>query len=224
MSTPVVIYGAKSTEDKHGSIETQLEDCRVMAAREGWDIVGEFSDEAFSAYHGNRGPGLAQAKAKAIEHAPSVLVAQDADRFARGAGDAPGAADHLGELFFAMRRQGVSLWSVRTGELDDLHAVVLGNRARDETARKAQAVRAGIQRRRAKGKAWGEPPLGYRVQRRSVRTSRSSAAAWWMMRARIFPRSCSLSSTAERPQEKWPAGSTAPATGPTAATSSRPGR
>lgn len=43
-------------EDKRGSIETQLEDCR--AGREGWDIVGEFQDEGFSAYSGNRGPGL----------------------------------------------------------------------------------------------------------------------------------------------------------------------
>jgi site-specific DNA recombinase len=96
MSTPVVIYAAKSTEDKHGSIGTQLEDCRELAAHEGWEVVGEYQDEAFSAYHGNRGPGLAAAIQKAVEHAPSVLVAQDADRFARGAGDAPGAARHLG--------------------------------------------------------------------------------------------------------------------------------
>ena len=27
-------------------------------------------------------------------------------------------------------------------------------------------MKAGIERRRAKGKVWGEPPLGYRVQRR----------------------------------------------------------
>ena len=60
---------------------------------------------------GNRGPGLEQAKARAVstaaEHGRCVLVAQDADRFARGAGDAPGAADHLGEVYFAMKRQGV---------------------------------------------------------------------------------------------------------------------
>jgi DNA invertase Pin-like site-specific DNA recombinase len=171
MGTRVVIYAAKSTEDKHNSIggkddgeRGQLDDCRDMAERMGWEVVGEFIDEAFSAYHGNRGPGLAQAKATAIEHAPCVLVAQDADRFARGAGDRPGAADHLGELFFAMRRQGVALWSVRTGELDDLHAVVLGNRAHDETARKAQAVKVGIERRKARGQAWGEPPLGYAIE------------------------------------------------------------
>jgi hypothetical protein len=39
-----MIYAAKSTEDKHGSIPTQLEDCRQMAEREGWTVVGEFHD------------------------------------------------------------------------------------------------------------------------------------------------------------------------------------
>lgn len=164
-----VIYAAKSTEDKHGSIPTQLEDCGDLAEREGWEVIGEFTDEAFSAYHGNRGPGLASAKALAVqtamEHERCVLVAQDADRFARGSGDAPGAADHLGELFFSMRRQGVELWTVRSRKLDELRAVIEGSRAHDETARKAQSVKAGIERRRAKGKAWGEAPLGYRVQR-----------------------------------------------------------
>ena len=59
--TPVVIYAAKSTEDKHGSIPTQLDDCRALAKREDWHVVGEFSDEGFSAYKGNRGPDLARA-------------------------------------------------------------------------------------------------------------------------------------------------------------------
>jgi len=53
---------AKSTADKHNSIPGQLADCRKMAEREGWTVVGEFSDEAKSAYHGNRGDGLARAK------------------------------------------------------------------------------------------------------------------------------------------------------------------
>ena len=35
-----VIYAAKSTEDKHGSIPTQLEDARKVAGREGWEVIG----------------------------------------------------------------------------------------------------------------------------------------------------------------------------------------
>jgi hypothetical protein len=65
-----------------------------------------------------------------------VLIAQDADRFARGAGDAPGAADHLGEVYFAMKRQGVELWTDRSGQLDLLRAALEGERAHSESARK----------------------------------------------------------------------------------------
>jgi site-specific DNA recombinase len=163
-----VIYGAKSTEDVHGSIPTQLADCRALAERQGWEVVGEFSDEAFSAYHGNRGPDLALAKALAVQTAAQdgrcVLVAQDADRFARGAGDAPGAADHLGELYFAMRRQGVALWSVRSGELDLLRAALEGERATSESARKSQAVTAGLKRRAERGQPVGALPIGYTAE------------------------------------------------------------
>jgi site-specific DNA recombinase len=167
MSTRAVIYAAKSTEDRHGSIPTQIEDCRKLAEREGWEVVGQFSDEAFSAYSGNRGPGLERAKALATETAAEsgecILVAQDADRFARGAGDEPGAADHLGEVYFAMNRQRVELWTVRSGRIDLLRAAFEGERSTDESARKAQAVAAGLRRRAAeRGKIVGGPrPYGY---------------------------------------------------------------
>ncbi len=158
-----VIYCSKSTEDRHGSIPTQLDDCRALAEHKGWAVMGEFSDEGFSAYHGNRGPGLARARAAAAEHAPCVIVVQDVDRLARGAGDEPGAADHLGELFFALRRQRIRLWSVRTGEVDSLRAVMEGERSHGESERKAQAVKSGMRRRAAeRGKLAGGPrPYGY---------------------------------------------------------------
>lgn len=164
-----VIYAAKSTEDRHGSIPTQLDDCRAYADRHGWLVVGEFQDEGFSAYKGNRGPGFDEAKRTALRVAEQqgacVLIAQDADRFARGSGDAPGAADHLGELFFRMKRGGVSLYSVRSGELDLLRAVLEGERSTDESSRKRQSVRAGLARRKANGRPVGPIPFGYRVDR-----------------------------------------------------------
>ena len=71
-----------------------------MADREGWTVVAEHSDEGFSAYTGNRGPGLEAARSDAEAHSPCMLLAQHSDRFARGAGDAPGAAEHLAEIGF----------------------------------------------------------------------------------------------------------------------------
>lgn len=168
-----VIYAAKSTVDKHRSIDddhrSQLTDCQGMAERESWNVLGEpFTEEAVSAYHGNRGPQLAAAIRLAVANAPCILVAQDSDRFARGAGDKPGAARHLAELWFELARQDVELWTVRSRKLDLLRAAIEGDRAHDETARKAQAVAAGIERVKAKGKPWGGVSCGYKIERTVV--------------------------------------------------------
>src|SRR4051812_29842313 len=171
-AVPCIIYAAKSTEDRRGSIATQLEDARAMAAREGWTVVGEHRDEGFSAYRGNRGPGLEAAKREAAnaaaEHGQAMLVAQHSDRFARGAGDAAGAADHLGEVYFAMRRQGVRLRSAQDdANLEDvLRAVLIGERNTEDSRRKAQATCAGMRRAAERGEPhFGIVPDGYRVLR-----------------------------------------------------------
>ena len=62
-----VVYEAKSTQDERGSIPKQLKDCKAMAAGGGWEIAGEFQDEGFPAYSGNRGPGLERARELAAE-------------------------------------------------------------------------------------------------------------------------------------------------------------
>ncbi|HYJ23001.1 MAG TPA: recombinase family protein [Solirubrobacterales bacterium] len=170
MPTPVVIYAAKSTADKHRSIGTQLEDCRQKAADEGWEIVGEFEDEKLSAYSGNRGKGLQDAKQLATAVADEraevcMLVAQASDRFARGEGDKPGAADALIEIWHALRRLNVHLHSVEDdGDLRDSPSVAnLGHRAMMESKRKSGAVAKGMKRRRAKGLAHGGTRrFGYR--------------------------------------------------------------
>ena len=65
---PCVAYAAKSTEDLRGSIPDQLADCRHALEIAGDRLlVGEYTDEACSAYHGDRGPGLVDAMAHAEE-------------------------------------------------------------------------------------------------------------------------------------------------------------
>src|SRR4051794_32678427 len=85
-----VAYAAKSTDDAHGSIPTQLVDARELAEREGYVVVAEYSDEAASAYSGNRGDDLVAAMAKCetlvAEHGEAVLIVQHSDRLARGDG------------------------------------------------------------------------------------------------------------------------------------------
>jgi DNA invertase Pin-like site-specific DNA recombinase len=160
MTAAAIIYGAKSSADPHGSIGTQLADCRAAAEAEGREILGEYSDEAASAYSGNRGAGLTAAK-DAATAAGAELWVQHSDRLARGDGL---TADHLAEVFFAMRRAGVRLRSVQDDKnLEDaIRAVMIGERNHEDSARKAAAVRSGKQRAAAAGK-WcgGLIPDGY---------------------------------------------------------------
>jgi site-specific DNA recombinase len=164
MSGQAVLYAAKSTEDIHGSIPTQLDDGRKLAEQEGLEVVGEYSDEAASAYKGDRGPELAAA----LEHAERVgasLIVQHSDRLARGDGK---QARHLAELFFFANRVGVVLRSVQDDSTfqNPVLAVVMGERNMEDSRRKSLAVKAGMERRRKRGLYnGGYTPYGYLHQR-----------------------------------------------------------
>lgn len=165
---PCVAYAAKSTSDPRGSIPTQLEDIRVAVAREGNGrfLYGEpQTDEAKSAFTGNRGPGLAEAKRLAVKAAEEFgyaeLWAQHSDRFARGDGI---VADHLGELFFYLGKRGVRLRSVQDDSnlVDPIRVVLVGERNTEDSKRKSLATQAGKRRTAMRGKRNGGPrPFGY---------------------------------------------------------------
>lgn len=175
MKTPAVIYAAKSTLDKHASIPKQLADGRKKCEEEGWEIVGgpgvgEFKDEKFSAFSGNRGPDL-KAALRAAERAAEergqicMLVCQHSDRFARGAGDRPGAADSLIEIWHRMRRVNVHLRSFQNDVMlsKPVLVAVAAEQAYEESKRKSDAVKNGMRERRSKGlPQGGKRRLGYR--------------------------------------------------------------
>jgi DNA invertase Pin-like site-specific DNA recombinase len=173
--SPAVIYAAKSTSDKRGSIPTQLADCRAAIDRAGGIVAAEFSDEGKSGWSGNRGDGLAQAKARAValaeEHGSAELWVQHSDRISRGDGL---SADHLAEVYFAMRRRGVRLRSVQDDAnlVDAIRAVLIGERNNEDSTRKSQAVRAALRRDAERGKWLGGVLPGWlrgSVQARSER-------------------------------------------------------
>ncbi len=83
--TSAILYAAKSTEDRCGSIPTRLADWRAAAEEEGRDVVAHCSDESASAHKGNRGPGLERAMAHP-ERAGAELRVRHSDRLARGDG------------------------------------------------------------------------------------------------------------------------------------------
>jgi hypothetical protein len=166
-SIPAVIYAAKSTADPRGSIPTQVDDCRAQIDQEADRVVyGEpLTDEGRSAFKGNRGEGLAAAKdaalAAAAEHGTAELWVQHSDRVARGDGI---TADHLAEVWFALRRGGVTMRSVQDdGNLEDaIRVVLIGERNFEDSRRKGEAVRSGLRRNFERGeRAAGALPDGY---------------------------------------------------------------
>ena len=139
--------------------------------------MGRFSDEGFSAYSGNRGPGLEAAKAAAVDaamaHGSAVLVAQHSDRVARGAGDAPDASDHLVEVVSGLTRHKIVLRTVQDDYYRDpktahLMAAVMGQRNTEDSRRKSEAVTSGLKRRKESGQ-----PVGHSL--RATRSTRGSA-------------------------------------------------
>ncbi|HMJ37137.1 MAG TPA: recombinase family protein [Baekduia sp.] len=143
-----VLYAAKSTDDVRGSLPRQLADGKELALRRGWTVVDEYSDNAKSAYRGNRGEGLADAKAHAErlarQHGTCHLVVQHTDRLARGDGV---QADHLVELALWARRSGVQIQSVQdpaTCEGGLAFAAMMGDRNNADSERKGFAVAGGI--------------------------------------------------------------------------------
>lgn len=162
---PAILYGAKSTADKNASIPTQIKEARELAEADDCEVVGEFTDEGASAYSGDRGPGLARARAEAerlaTEHGECILVIQHSDRLARGDGV---QAAHLVEYALWAIKAGVKIRSVQDPQTfaDLLYAVVTGQRNHEDSRRKSLATKAGRARRREKGLYGGGPtPFGY---------------------------------------------------------------
>lgn len=166
MSIPVVIYAAKSTDDVHGSIPTQVSDCEdAVKAESGRDVLGIYTDEAMSGFKGNRGQGLADAKIAAAKAAAgwqpgdepkAEIWVQHSDRLARGDGQ---AADHLLEIHFAMKRAGVRLRSVQDDSLlqNVVTVAVAGEQNTGYSKRLKDAVTSGKDRQFAKGQRLGGP-------------------------------------------------------------------
>jgi DNA invertase Pin-like site-specific DNA recombinase len=165
---PAVIYAAKSTDDPRGSIPTQVANSEALCVRDGLTVVGTYSDEAKSAYHGSRGEGLVQAREHAeklaAKHGSCAIVVQHTDRLARGDGV---VAEHLVGLLLWARKVGVCIRSVEddsTGE-NLLMAAVMGERNHEDSKRKAAATAAGRRRAADRGEWCGPVPDGYDMKR-----------------------------------------------------------
>jgi DNA invertase Pin-like site-specific DNA recombinase len=162
-----VIYAAKSTADLRGSIPGQLRDCRETVDAAGDRLlVAEYSDEAFSAYRANRGPGLVDAMQHAEdlarEYGTAELWAQHSDRLARGDGR---VARHAVEIALWALKRNVRVRTIQDPDTfqDLLYAVVTGQRNHEDSRRKGLASAAGRRRAVERGEYSGVTADGYRL-------------------------------------------------------------
>lgn len=160
-----VVYAAKSTEDRRGSIPDQLQECRSAIDRDrGRCLAGEYVDEAYSAFSGDRGPGLLEAMSHAEELAEergtAELWAQHSDRLARGDGR---SARHTVEIALWALKRGIAVQTLQDPDTfrDLLYAVVTGQRNNEDSRRRAFSVSAGYRRAAERGEHLGNRPDGY---------------------------------------------------------------
>lgn len=173
------IYLAKSTKDKHLSIPAQLKDCddainslnqRRRPGEPERIVIDVFPDENFTAFTGNRGPGLIAAERAAAawperddDHPKAEFWVQHTDRLARGAGDKPGAADSGVEVWHRMRRKNTHIRSAWNDEMTKSAVLmaIASEQAHNESLRKSKGVGPGHARRKKERKkqsgvtAWG---------------------------------------------------------------------
>ena len=130
-------------------VQRQLEDCRGLADRLGWEVVAELDDNDLSAYNGKRRPGF-EALLDAMKNGTATgVICWHTDRLYRSMRD-------LERLIDIADAQRVSIKTVQGGDLDlstsagRMVARILGSVARQESEHKGERqVRANMQRAEA---------------------------------------------------------------------------
>lgn len=159
-----VIYAAKSTADVHDSLPGQIKDCEALASREGLEVSESWTDEAESAYTGDRGPGLQSAMEACERLAPCALIVQHTSRLARGN---VRESRHLIEIAIWAIKHDVEIKSKENPLPQDnllLLAAVAGDQDHAYSKRLGTSVSGGLTRSFQRGNWPGRPSDGYVVK------------------------------------------------------------
>jgi site-specific DNA recombinase len=130
-------------------VQRQLEDCRELANRLGWEAIAEHDDNDISAFNGKRRPGFEALLESMKRGEVNALICWHTDRLYRSMKD-------LERLIEIADAAGVSIRTVQGGDLDlstsagRMMARILGSVARAESEHKGERqVRANMQRAEA---------------------------------------------------------------------------
>jgi DNA invertase Pin-like site-specific DNA recombinase len=157
---PAAIY-ARISEDSSGlaaGVKRQLEDCRVLAERLGFDPVTEYVDNSRSAMSGPR-PAFEQMLDDVAAGKIRAVVVWGTDRLYRRMTDLERLVSALG---------GIPVHSVMSGDVDlsnadgKLRARLMGSVAQHESEKKGERVARAAEQRARDGRPSGDLGYGWR--------------------------------------------------------------
>ena len=98
-------------EAKGLGVKRQLDDCRELAARNGWHVVEEFIDNDISAFSGKHRPAYEELQVAMRRREIDVVVAWATDRLFR-------RARQLEDWVDLVEATGIAIHSVQAGSMD----------------------------------------------------------------------------------------------------------
>ncbi len=151
------IYARYSSElQSAASIDDQFALCRTYCAREGFFVVGEFSDRAMSGASLLGRQGLAELMTRAQERTVDVIVVESLDRLSRSMKDLAALHEELSAFL------GVDIVAVHEGRADTIQIGVRGLVGALYLSDLAQKTRRGLAGKLRIGQRAGGLPYGYR--------------------------------------------------------------
>ncbi len=168
--TRAVIYARYSSERQSDhSIEDQLELCRRLIQREGWQLLHSYEDRAISGAVRQR-PAFQQLLSDAERGAFDVVVTEALDRLGRKLAD-------VADLYDRLSFRGIRIVTHATGEVTQLHIGMLGTMAQLYLSDLREKTRRGLIGRVLAGRSAGGLAYGYRVTATGKRAIEENEAA-----------------------------------------------
>jgi site-specific DNA recombinase len=154
-----VIYARYSSDlQREASIEDQLSLCGDRAQREGWTIIGTYTDRAISGADVTNRSGINALLADARAGRFDIVVSEALDRISRDQEDIAG-------IYKRLRHSEVSMFTLAEGQVDELHIGLKGTMNALFLKDLASKIRRGQRGRIKSGFSAGGLSFGYQVVR-----------------------------------------------------------
>jgi site-specific DNA recombinase len=161
MTLRCALYGRFSSENqREASLADQERICRARAEREGWQVVGAFTDHAVSGATALR-PGYQALLAVLRGGEVDIVLTESLDRLSRD-------QEHIAGFYKQAQFAGVRVVTLAEGEISELHVGLKGTMGALYLRDLADKTRRGLEGRVREGRSGGGLCFGYRVVRGPV--------------------------------------------------------